>query len=113
MTQEEIKKKYKELIDTIDRAEIYDGRGTYDVYICDNPNHRVITTYMDLGVTPFCMACPICGKTMRHEYTLKEKPIGCPIAEWVRPTIEQSLKLNDSELKHLFNGGLFLKEDLR
>lgn len=112
MNEKEIEKKYKELINTINNAKIYDGRGTYDVYICDSCQHKIITTYKDLGVTPFSMRCPICGKIMTHKSTLREKPIGVSIKEWIRPTLEQAFKLNYYQLEHLFNGGLFLKEDL-
>ena len=112
MEKKEIIEKYKEMINTINHAKIYDDRGTYDVYVCEDCEHTSITAYTDLGVTPFCMKCPICGSTMIHKQTLKEKYVGIPIKEWVRPTLEQSLKLNDYQLDHLFRGGLFLKEEL-
>ena len=48
---------------------------------------------------------------MTHKYTLREKPEG-RIKEWIRPSLEQALNMNDGQLEHLFNGGLFLKEDL-
>jgi hypothetical protein len=112
MKKKEIEKKYKELINNIDNADIYDGRGTYDMYICEKCRKGIVTTYIDYGVTPFCIECPDCGKSMFHEYTLKEKPSGVNIKEWVRPSLECALKMTDGQLDHLFKGGLFLKEEL-
>lgn len=115
MEKEEIIRKYKELTDRIVTAKIYDGRGKFDIYICENTQceHRIlVTTYDAKGVTPFCIKCPECGHLMEHEMTYSHLPKGVKYQKWKRPSLDEALKMNDGELEHLFNGWLFLDKEI-
>ena len=115
MEKEEIVKKYKELTDRIETANIYDGRGKFDIYICENPQCErriLVTTYDVKGVTPFCIKCPECGQLMEHEMTYSHLPEGVEYQKWKRPSLDEALKMNDGDLEHLFNGGLFLDKEI-
>ena len=74
MEKEEIKSRYEEMVQTIEAAKMYDGRGTYDLYECHTCNCKKFTTYKDKGVTPFMLTCPNCKNGMQHTYTLRNVP---------------------------------------
>ena len=38
--------------------------------------------------------------------------MGFEVHNWVRPTFEQFEKLNEFQVEHFLNGGLFLEEEL-
>ena len=107
-------RQYNEMAGNIENAEIYDGRGTYDQYSCNECGGSVITTYKDKGVTPFTMRCRKCGKgTMAHTRTFGKVPEGTPVLNWVRPSIDQFMKLSPGAKAHVLNGGLMLETDFK
>lgn len=112
MDKVEIKKRYEELVNGIESAKMYDGRGTIDVYICHHCGKVILTTYKDKGVTPFTIRCD-CGCTMYHERTYKKERCTSDdrIMEWVRPTLEQLMNMSDAEIEHVLNGGLILNKN--
>ena len=117
MTELELKLKYDKLVAEIESAEVYDGRGKgVDVYICNRCSDRFFTRYKDKGVTPFTIRCRHCKHgTMVHERTILEvnaNVLGIEVHNWVRPTFDQLLKLNEGEQEHVLNGGLMLEDEL-
>ena len=111
MNKEEYDKFCKEAKD----MKCYDGRNTYDIYVCDNKEcgNRIATTYAVKGVTPFTIKCPKCGKTMTHSETYNNPiPVSIQnlgIIKWVRPTYEQYCKLSLGMKEHVENGGLIME----
>ena len=107
-------KKYQELVATIEQAKIYDGRGEYNLYKCDQCGAYVVTLYKDKGVTPFIMMCKKCNGAMHHTQSSRQAPP--PFVEvhnWVRPTLEQTLRLSEGLREHVLNGGLVLEEEIK
>ncbi len=49
---------------------------------------------------------------MEHEMTYSNLPKGTPYQKWKRPSLDEALKMNNGDLKHLFNGGLFLDKEI-
>lgn len=115
MKKEDIERNYKEITEKIKNAKIYDGRGTFDIYTCQNNkcNNKIYTTCIDKGVTPFCIKCPECGEIMEHNKTILELPDGVLCKKWLRPSLDIALQMNDGQLDHLFQGGLFLEGDFK
>ena len=105
---EDIKRKYNELVSNIEGMKIYDGRGTVDRYVCDTCGCMIHTTYKDKGVTPFTMGCPKCNGTMYHRQTFRKEsvPAWVEVRNWYRPTLEQTLKMNVGMIDHILKGGL-------
>lgn len=62
---------YIKLCADSEQAKVYDGRGTYDLYVCDDCSHQIVTTYAVKGVTPFVIKCPECEGSMKHIATYK------------------------------------------
>ena len=111
MDKKDIKDRYENLVKRIEFEKIYDGRGLFDLYECEDCGANKITTYRDKGITPFMIKCA-CGKYMEHTNTYKSVPNDINVEEWVRPTLEEAYKLDEHQLEYLFNGGLFLKSEL-
>lgn len=107
----QIEKDYEDMLKTVQNMNVYDGRGTYDTYVCSNCRHELVTTYKDYGVTPFIMQCPKCEQSMIHERTSATKP-DTIVQNWVRPTFGQFVKLNSAQQQHVLNGGLMLESEL-
>ena len=82
---------YKILCEESEQMDVYDGRGTYDLYVCDDCSHQVITTYSVKGVTPFVIKCPECGSAMKHISTYKSVRPETKVLKWIRPTYNQYL----------------------
>lgn len=118
MNQKNLKKSYDKLVAEIESARMYDGRGKgVDVYVCEKCGKQFYTRYKDKGVTPFTIRCRRegCNATMVHRATISEsqaKNEGLVVHNWVRPTFEQLLKLNDGAKEHVMNGGLMLEDEL-
>lgn len=117
MDKKELKMKYDELVAGIETTQMFDGRGRgVDVYVCKKCGSRFYTRYMDKGVTPFTIRCRNCEKgTAVHEKTISEGQaifFDAEILNWVRPTFEQLLKLNEGAQEHVLNGGLMLEDEL-
>lgn len=108
---EKILEKYNKMVSMIEDAEIYDGRGYYDLYICEKCGARKITTYSEKGVTPFCIECR-CGGIMEHGKTYKSVPDFIRVEKWIRPTAEQLQYLSDRQIEHVLNGGLLLGSEI-
>ena len=108
---ENIKSRYDKMLETIENANIYDGRGTYDLYRC-KCGAEMFTTYDVKGVTPFCIGCK-CGNVMSHIETFKTVPDYIRVTRWVRPSFEQLKYLSLGQIDHVLNGGLVLSTDLR
>ncbi|MGM9740062.1 MAG: hypothetical protein ACI3ZP_05605 [Candidatus Cryptobacteroides sp.] len=115
---EQIKQYRKLLKDPEHTIDVYDGRGTIDVYVCDkNPEHRFYTYYKDFGVTPYMIHCKVCRRKgenhfMRHQKTLKcdSDRVRGRLADgyWYRPWLWYFLT-HRYEREHLLQGGLILK----
>lgn len=117
MDKKELKMKYDELVAGIETTQMFDGRGCgVDVYVCKKCGSKFYTRYMDKGVTPFTIRCRDCEKgTAVHEKTISEgraKIMDAEIHNWVRPTFDQLLKLNEGAQEHVLNGGLMLEDEL-
>lgn len=118
MDKKELKARYDKLIAEIESAKVYDGRNKgVDVYVCKKCGSQFYTRYKDKGVTPFTIRCrrEACGATMIHKSTIyEEEARNCRLAvhNWVRPTFEQFLKLNEVAQEHVLNGGLMLEDEL-
>lgn len=108
---EDIFKRYYDMASTIEEANIYDGRGTYDWYICDKCGNCKATTYGCKGVTPFMIGCS-CGGTMAHKETHKSVSDYVRVEKWIRPSIEQLKYFSPSTIEHILNGGLILESEL-
>lgn len=117
MSKEEITKRYNELVSEIETLRMYDGRGEYNGYECEKCGHVTVTLYADKGVTPFIIRCSKCGGAARHEYTSRSQPPArpwySPVKRWVRPTLEQLLKMSPATIEHVLDGGLVLEEELK
>lgn len=120
MNKKQIKKRYDTLIAGVEQQRIYDGRGKgVDVYLCEKCDGIVLTRYRDKGVTPFMIRCRCCEKgLMMHKETISERQAeyicltqGIKVKEWVRPTFDRLLKLNEGTQEHVLNGGLILEEE--
>lgn len=108
---------YEGMANSIEAAQMYDGRGKgVDVYVCDDCGAVYYTRYKDKGVTPFTMRCMKCKKgTMVHKNTIRIYAHIIPeekIHNWVRPSFEQFMKLNEGAKQHVLQGGLMLDEEL-
>lgn len=112
MERKEIEKKYYKLTKEIESMRIYDGRNTVDRYLCKKCGGFLHTTYKDKGVTPFIITCPMCGGMMSHTQTFKKEtvPDFVEVKKWYRPTLKQTLKMSESSIEHILNGGLILEE---
>ena len=112
MKREQIEKQYNKLVSEIEGMRMYDGRNTVDRYICDTCGHMMHTTYKDKGVTPFTMHCSKCKGTMYHRQTFEKEsvPGWVPVKAWYRPTLEQTLEMDEGTIEHILNGGLILEE---
>ena len=103
--------RYNTMVAEMVLANIYDGRGTYDLYYCEKCHKSKITTYAVKGVTPFMIGCS-CGGTMSHTKTSREKPHIFRIEKWIRPSVEQLKYFSPSTIEHILNGGLILESEL-
>ena len=118
MNEKELKQKYDKLVSEIESTRMFDGRGNgVDVYVCEKCGKQFLTRYKDKGVTPFTIRCrrEECNATMIHRDTISEEQVkneGLVVHNWVRPTFEQLLKLNEGAIKHVLNGGLMLEDEL-
>lgn len=112
MTHKEVKKEYLKLTKEIETMPMYDGCNTVDRYVCDKCGGILHTTYKDKGVTPFIITCQICGGMMKHTQTFRKEtvPETVEIKNWFRPTLKQTLKMSDTNIEHILNGGLILEE---
>lgn len=112
MERKEIEKKYCKLTKEIESMRMYDGRNTVDRYLCEKCGGFLHTTYKDKGVTPFTITCPMCGGIMSHTQTFKKEavPDYIEVKKWYRPTLKQTLKMSESSIEHILNGGLILEE---
>lgn len=111
MNKIDISKRYAKMVSAIEGDNIYDGRGTFDLYQCEKCTREIITTYADKGVTPFSIQCS-CGSNMQHIESFNSVPDYIRVFKWKRPTLEQTLKLSDGQIEHIFNGGLILDLDI-
>lgn len=117
MNKKELKKKYDKLVSEIESEQMFDGRESgVDVYKCKECGNKFYTRYRDKGVTPFTVRCRNCEKgTMVHGITITEyaaENLGVKVHNWVRPTFEQLLKLDEGAQEHVLNGGLMLEDEL-
>ena len=111
------KEKYDELVAGIEYADMYDGRECgVDIYRCDKCGCNFFTRYKDKGVTPLTIKCRNCNSgTAFHEDSISEmiaSSLGVIVHNWVRPTFEQLMELDDCMVEHVLNGGLMLEDEL-
>ena len=117
MNKEELKQQYDELVSSIETAKMFDGRNKgVDIYQCKECGFQFYTRYKDKGVTPFTVRCRNCNHgTAVHDKTITEQMasfLGVKVHNWVRPTFDQLLKLNEGAQEHVLNGGLMLEDEL-
>lgn len=117
MNKEKLKQQYDELVSGIETAKMFDGRNKgVDIYQCKECGFEFYTRYKDKGVTPFTVLCRNCDHgTAVHNKTITEQMAsfrGVKVHNWVRPTFEQLLKLNEGAQEHVLNGGLMLEDEL-
>ena len=117
MNKKELKKQYDELVSDIETAQMFDGRNKgVDIYKCKDCGFVFYTRYKDKGVTPFTVRCRNCehGTAIHDETTTEQMAsfLGVNVHDWVRPTFEQLLKLNEGVQEHVLNGGLLLEDEL-
>lgn len=100
------------MVDSIETAQMYDGRNTVDRYVCKKCGNQMFTTYKDKGVTPFTVVCRDCKGTMYHDgtYPMTSIPSCIQVLKWYRPSLEQTLRMNESQIWHILHGGLVLDE---
>ena len=112
MKREYIEKAYKRLVNEIENRRMYDGRGTVDRYVCDTCGAMMHTTYKDKGVTPYTMPCKKCKGTMYHKQTFDKSTVPgyIPVLGWYRPTLEQTLGMEEGMIEHVLKGGLILED---
>ena len=114
MNREQLTKKYNKMVASIEKQGIYDGRGTYDLYVCKKCGAIMITTYGEKGVTPFVIKCNSCvSGFMQHMETYKKVDESKRVVKWVRPSLEQFLKLPSFLQDHVLHGGLMLETELQ
>lgn len=117
MDNKEIKAKYDELVSSIEDAKMYDGRGEYNGYRCDKCGYVTATFYKDKGVTPFIIQCDKCGGSALHKITSRSAPPPqkniSKVKNWVRPTFEQLIKMSDSTIQHVLDGGLVFEDEIK
>lgn len=113
MERKEIEERYNKMVSTIEESGIYDGRGTYNLYKCKSCGHSIITTYAVKGVTPFIIKCKGCYGDMVHETTYKSIPETIYAIKWVRPTLQQTMKLSPRLIERVLNGGLVMETELK
>lgn len=113
----EIKKKYDELVASLDNTKMYDGRGEYNGYVCEECGYITATLYIDKGVTPFSIKCQRCGGVATHKITSRSEPKASQniseVRKWVRPTFEQLVNMSPSTINHVLNGGLVFEDILK
>ena len=110
LSKEEVDK-YNEMVSNIESCNIYDGRGTFDLYECNKCTNMKITTYAVKGVTPFCMNCS-CGGLLQHTKSFNSVPSYINVEKWIRPTLETLEMLSKGEINHVLNGGLLLESEI-
>lgn len=104
---------YAEFCSHEEERQVYDGRGTFDLYECDKCGGKIVTTYGNKGVTPFCMRCRHCNSgTMFHRHTFRTPPPAMSVKRWVIPSYIQYVKLKVGYIDHVNHGGLMLEEEL-
>ncbi len=117
MDKKAIKAKYEELVSSLENAQIYDGRGVYNGYVCEKCGYITATLYKEKGVTPFIIQCEKCGKAAIHKITSINEPPADPniseVKNWVRPTFDQLMKMNQATIDHVLNGGLVFEDELK
>lgn len=117
MEKETIKRKYNELVASLEDAKMYDGRGEYNGYVCEKCGYITATLYKEKGVTPFIIQCEKCGKLAMHKITSRNAPPADPniseVKNWVRPTLDQLMKMSQATIDHVLNGGLVFEEELK
>lgn len=118
MNEKKLKQKYDKLVSEIESKKMFDDRGKgVDVYVCEKCGKQFLTRYKDKGVTPFTIKCrrDDCNAIMIHRCTISEEQVkndGLVVRNWVRPTFDQLLKLNEGDIEHVLNGGLMLEDEL-
>ena len=121
MTEKEMKRQYDELVENIEDARMFDGRGSgVDVYTCDKCGAKFYTQYVHKGVTPFTISCRTCKHgTAVHRNTIslhlwvQLEVVGEKLHNWVRPSFEQLQKLSPGLQQHVLDGGLVLEDELQ
>ena len=117
MEKETIKRKYNELVASLEDAKMYDGRGEYNGYVCEKCGYITATLYKEKGVTPFIIQCEKCGKSAMHKITSRNAPPADPniseVKNWVRPTLDQLMKMSQATIDHVLNGGLVFEDELK
>lgn len=121
MTEKEMKRQYDELVENIEDARMFDGRGSgVDVYTCDKCGAKFYTQYVHKGVTPFTISCRTCKHgTAVHRNTIslhlwvQLEVVGEKLHNWVRPSFEQLQKLSPGLQWHVLQGGLVLEDELQ
>ena len=87
MDSKEKERIFKRLLQTIEDLPIFDGRGAYDLYVCNKCGHKMYTAYKDKGYSLALLPCEHCKNgIMWNRERFYEKP-NAEIRQWVRPTL--------------------------
>lgn len=105
----------KEWQSSFDEAQIFDGKGKLNAYVCEKCGHATITIDRVKGVTPYLLRCRAlegtefqCNGTARSKlYRLA--PGFHPTHEWYRPTLVELDALDEQMQEHVRSGGLLLR----
>lgn len=88
------KEEYEKFCKDAEDLKFFDGRGTFDLYVCDKCSCELVTTNAVKGVTPFTIRCRRCGGTMFHTKTSRNVPSSVKVVRWIRPTYEEYSKMS-------------------
>lgn len=112
MKNNEIERKYKQLLEDVENNEFYkvDLTNRVNCYVC-SCGHITKTKDVDPGVTPFLHDCEKCGQMAKSTFYRDIAPQQQPTQEWYRPTLEEVLEIkHDGLVDHILNGGLHLRK---
>lgn len=113
MEKESIEKMYNNLVDVIEKIEMFENCGGMSRYKCIKCGCKIHTVHKDKGIPYFMIKCARCGSMMYRDafaYRMSVKDYTV-IGEWYRPSLEETFKLNESEISHILNGGLLLEKN--
>lgn len=110
MDTEKILSEYEEMLKKTEARNTPEKAGSFNTYRCIN-GHCILFKYVDTGVTPFIISCPICRKEARSGFG---NSLGgfLPHAsmEWYRPGPEELLTLSSGSRLHVLQGGLLSRK---
>jgi len=107
MKRKKIEKEYNEMLKkTEEWLKDLDLTNRANNYVCQSCGHVTKTKDVDKGVTPFIHSCKLCGgeaySTFYNDYFPNHKAT----QEWYRPSLDETLEMDEMERHHVLQGGL-------